>query len=230
MLQPYIGQHAAAEARGVGLAFKHHDRHPHPNRVARGRVPGKRKRIETNVGLLDQLQVFPHGTLIEDFHPIRLDTFGSNRLVQLSRYLGRAIGQHQQPRPRDPLQDLPPGLEHRGGDFGKTVERSECHATRRACGQGRDRRRLVGWPITEKAARQPDQLLGVEWFGHARRIGPVVGQPIVHRRHAGRVLVSQVGHLDWRRLAGENQQAMSVNVAGQIDQDVNPILAHRVGD
>ena len=58
----------------------------------------------------------------------------------------------------------------------------------------------------------------------------LVGQTIVHGRHAGRVLIAQVGDLDRGRLAGEDQQPVAADVSGQVDQDVDLVLPHQLGN
>ena len=53
-----------------------------------------------------------------------------------------------------------------------------------------------------------------------------VGQPIIHRRHPGRVLIPQVRHLHRRGLASKQQQPISADVPRDIHQNVDLILAH----
>ena len=45
--------------------------------------------------------------------------------------------------------------------------------------------------------------------------------------HAGRVLIADIGDLHRRRLAGKDQQPIAADVAGQVDQDIDPVLAHQ---
>ena len=84
--------------------------------------------------------------------------------------------------------------------------------------------------IAEKSSRQADQLFRVERVGQARRIGQRVGDPIIHGRHAGGVLIAEISDLHRSRLAGEDQQPAPSHVAGQIDQDVDFVFAHQRGD
>ena len=56
-----------------------------------------------------------------------------------------------------------------------------------------------------------------------------VRQSVVHRRHARGVLITQIGHLHGGRFSSEHRQPILANVPRQIDQNVDSILTHQVG-
>lgn len=89
----------------------------------------------------------------------------------------------------------------------------------------------VGRPlVAQEATRQPIKLLGVELLGLTERIGPGIGQPIVHGPKAGGVRIAEIGDLNRGRLAGENTQPVRSRMPGQIHQDVDLVVADHVAD
>ncbi len=73
------------------------------------------------------------------------------------------------------------------------------------------------------------RLRGLERLARLPRIQIGIGDPIVDRIQSGDRAVSQVGHLDWRRLACERQQAAIGHVQGEIDQNIDAVIANCVG-
>ena len=60
----------------------------------------------------------------------------------------------------------------------------------------------------------------------ARRVHVLIGQPVVHRAHSGRVEIPDHVHLDGSGLAGEKAQPVSGRVTAEVHQDVDPIGAN----
>jgi hypothetical protein len=83
---------------------------------------------------------------------------------------------------------------------------------------------MFGRGERQKAARQPDQGLGVEIVGIAL-VGLVIGDAVVDLRQAGRVRVAEVADLDRRGPGGAREQAAVLGEAGQLDQDVDAVGA-----
>ena len=65
-LQPEIQQRRAAEPRRVRVPFQHNRRHAHPQRVADRRVAVERKRVQGDVDLVVQPQIFVPRPLVDD--------------------------------------------------------------------------------------------------------------------------------------------------------------------
>ena len=62
-------------------------------------------------------------------------------------------------------------------------------------------------------------------LGFTGWIDEAVGQANIHRAQAGRRHVTQVGDLDRSRFSRQEQQSISPTVAGEVDQQVDPIVA-----
>ena len=56
-----------------------------------------------------------------------------------------------------------------------------------------------------------------------------VGDQVVHRRQAGGPDVADPAHLQRGRLAGEDQEPLA-GVAGQVEEDVDPVGADLLGE
>ena len=57
-----------------------------------------------------------------------------------------------------------------------------------------------------------------------------VGEAVVDRGEAGGTLVGEPADLDGSRLAGEHEQAVLSHVHGEVDEDVDVVLAYEPGD
>ena len=57
-----------------------------------------------------------------------------------------------------------------------------------------------------------------------------VGESVVNRRKAGGARIGKPRDLYGRRLAGEDQKTIPGHVHGQVDENVDPILAHQADD
>ena len=74
------------------------------------------------------------------------------------------------------------------------------------------------------------QRLGMKVLRLSRGVEIAVGYAIVHRGEAGRIQVAEPCNLYGRGLQGEHRQSIPLRVPGQIDEDIDPALANRLGE
>ena len=122
------------------------------------------------------------------------------------------------------LQKSSPGGESRLGDFAEVVETAEGGTARAQRGTWADGKRFTRL-VAPIGLRQADRLFGIDRFIHARRIEIRIAEAIIHRTKPRGSGVRKIGGLDWRGLAGEQQQPVAICVQGKIDQDVDLIMA-----
>ena len=94
------------------------------------------------------------------------------------------------------------------------------------CGGGGAQR----WRVAPGRGGKPDESLGVERVGVAGWVGKGVGEPVVHRGHAGRVGVAEVGNLDRGEALRKKGDAVEASVAGEVEKDVGSIVAQKGGN
>ena len=63
-----------------------------------------------------------------------------------------------------------------------------------------------------------------------RRVDVGVGEAVVDGRKAGGARIGEPADLNGRRLAGEDQETIPGHVHGQVDENVDPVLADEPGD
>ena len=64
----------------------------------------------------------------------------------------------------------------------------------------------------------------------AWRIEVRITEPIIDGGKTGRAAITEIRDLHGRRLAGENQQAIAAHVQGEIDQNIDLVFPHGVGE
>src|SRR5580765_2747347 len=123
------------------------------------------------------------------------------------------------------MEDLAPKIQDAIVDLRGAMKRAEGNE---AVSKGRQRRdigRISQRRQAAKSARKAHQFFAVTlWFSW--RIQNVIGKPIINCIEACRVQVSQPGHLNGCGLEREGQQSVARGVPGQIDKNVDTVLAN----
>ena len=210
------------------LPHQGNDRHAHPKTVEAGRVPIVGDRIQSDVDAVVVPQILGTGLVNDEHHPLRANSF-LNQQVQNLPAMRAFPGQDRQPRTRDGRKNLRPKLEDLRIDLAEVVKAAERDIALLCRWQGVDRRLAVQRIVTPKGLRQANRFLRVASVEKTGRIEVRIGDAIVDRPKARRARIGQPRDLHGRRLAGEDQQAIVGHVHGQVDEDVDPVLADRCG-
>ena len=96
-------------------------------------------------------------------------------------------------------------------------------------------RKVPWYGILAKRMTTPGiwQMHGLAWLGRvdfARWIEEKIGEHVVDGFQPGRMKAAQPGHLNGRRLARKDEQAVAAGVQREIDKDVDLIAADLVGE
>ena len=84
--------------------------------------------------------------------------------------------------------------------------------------------------VAPEGVGKADRFLRVVVIVQPRRVDVGVSEAVVNGRKAGGARIGKPGDLNGRRLAGEDQQTIPGHVHGQVDENVDPVLADEPGD
>ena len=201
-------------------------RHPHPQAFHRGGAAREREAIEDDIHALVSGQVpGPRREAFQD-QPAGVYAVGRKTRRELLPHVGvvQLLGLEQHLALRHRLQYPGPQRDHGVVQLVRILEAAEGDPPGGECGQRRDVDRHVGHGEAQPGFRQAPDLLGeVGFFGVGQ--GPGIGDQVVDLRHPGRREIPQPAHLHRRRLPGEERQAVVCGVAGEVDQDVDFVIA-----
>ena len=140
-------------------------------------------------------------------------------------------GQQKQTRRRHRAQDPGPETQHRIIDFAEVVQAAEGEEAVRLGGQRVDGEiTAIQGIVAPETVGQPHGLLGVERLIRAQWIEVGIAEPVIDRVQTGAAGVAGEGHLHGSRFASEDQQAIVGGVHGEVDEDVDLVLADLGGE
>ena len=229
LLQVEVAQLAPAGPPDRRPARHREGRDPHPEGIQAGGVPVVGQGVQAEIDPVVELQILGPRSLVDERDACRINLLPLQPGQDLvpRRALWR---HHQEARPGTARSTRAQSARHPAVDLAEGVQAAEGD---RAGFQGRQRahRRLVGQRVvTPEGVRQAHGFLGVEGVEQPRRIEVGIGQAVVDGRQPGRPGISQPGDLHRRRLAGEDQEPVVGRVQPEVDEDVDPVAAHQVGD
>ena len=217
-------QQAGRHAPGEGASPLREHREPHPERIAGRRAGVVGQGVQEQVGRGEPGEVVLARAAPREDQPLR-------READRRRFAAQAVdglvflGQQPQHGVRHARQDPAPGAEHGRGQLGRVVEaaqhdRARRQAERAPVGRGGPR----SLAIVGLVGRQHQQAFVEAGAGVGVDEARVRDEVVVGAR-ARRAEIAQVEHLHRCDAAGEQRDAATLGVAGEVDRDVDGQLA-----
>ncbi len=226
-----VGKHAAAEALGIGGAGEGDGGDAHPEGVAGDGVAVDGEGVEEDVELGVGGEVVGEGEFSGEGEAVRGDTVGGEEVEDagLAERVFKAAGHEGEAGGGEAVEELGPGGEEGGGEFVEHVERGEGDVAVDEGGERGDGRGEFWWAVAGEGAREAVECFGVEVVGHAGGIDEGIGEAEVDGGKAGGAEVAEGGELERCGFPGEEGEAVVGGVTGEVDEDVDAVLADQVG-
>ncbi len=120
------------------------------------------------------------------------------------------------------LQDFHPQIDNRVVQFRHVIVATEGHVAPLHRWREAYLRCIRGWLVADVGLGHANERLAEIALRSLRGV-EAIGDEVIHRIHASRIVVPSGSHLYWRGLAGESQKPMPARVPGEINEDVDRV-------
>ncbi len=189
-------------------------------------VVGDRIQRDVDAAIIVQVQRPRPGR--DERHAIAGNTLAGQHVLRVPA-MRPLVGEERQPGTLDRYEDPRPDLQHARIDLAEVVQAAEADESLLRGRQGTDRGSALLRIVAPEAVGKPERFLRVAAVEEPRRIEIRVGEAVVDCSQARRAGIAGKCDLHRRRLAGEYQQAVAGHVQGEVNEDVDAVLANPLG-